>query len=94
MGDMLAYEALQLKNLLAEEKVIKEKYIKYYGNNHPIIVYPEAHVWPYYTKIRPFKTSAFTFPVEEEKEVYCATTTYQKSKLFKKPKVVMLMVLL
>ena len=23
MGDMLAYEALQLKNLLAEEKVIK-----------------------------------------------------------------------
>ena len=28
MGDMLAYEALQLKNLLAEEKVIKEKYIK------------------------------------------------------------------
>ena len=62
--------------------------IKYYGNNHPIIVYPEAHVWPYYTKIRPFKTSAFTFPVEEEKEVYCATTTYQKSKLFKKPKVI------
>lgn len=62
--------------------------IKYYGNNHPIIVYPEAHVWPYYTKIRPFKTSAFTFPVEEEKKVYCATTTYQKSKLFKKPKVI------
>ena len=27
MSDMLAYEAVQLKNLLAEEKAIKDKYI-------------------------------------------------------------------
>lgn len=28
MSDMLAYEAVQLKNLLADEKTIKDKYIK------------------------------------------------------------------
>ncbi|MBD8922717.1 hypothetical protein EGR52_04755, partial [bacterium] len=69
------------KNFIKEitEKITEKKCV---------MIYPEAHIWPFYTKIRPFKTSAFTFPVEEEKEVYCATTTYQKSKLLKKPKVV------
>ena len=28
MSDMLAYEAVQLKKLLADEKTIKDKYIK------------------------------------------------------------------
>lgn len=64
------------------------KALKYYGEKHPIVVYPEAHVWPYYTKIRPFNTSSFQFAVEDEKEVYCATTTYQKSNFFKRPKIV------
>lgn len=64
------------------------KALKYYGKKHPIVVYPEAHVWPYYTKIRPFNTSSFQLAVEDEKEVYCATTTYQKSKFFKRPKIV------
>lgn len=64
------------------------KALKYYGEKHPIVVYPEAHVWPYYTKIRPFNTSSFQLAVEDEKEVYCATTTYQKSNFFKRPKIV------
>lgn len=32
MSDMLAYEAVQLKNLLTEEKTIKDKYIKASGS--------------------------------------------------------------
>lgn len=64
------------------------KALKYYGVKHPVVIYPEAHVWPYYTKIRPFKNSAFQLAVEEEKEVYSATTTYQKSKILKKTKIV------
>lgn len=64
------------------------KALKYYGKKHPIVVYPEAHVWPYYTKIRPFNASSFQLAVEDEMEVYCATTTYQKSYFFKRPKVI------
>ena len=26
-----------------------------------ITIYPEAHIWPYYTKIRPFKDVSFKY---------------------------------
>ena len=33
-------------------------------NKHSITIYPEAHIWPYYTKIRNFKAVSFKYPVE------------------------------
>lgn len=50
-----------------------------------IVIYPEAHVWPYYTKIRPFPSTSFKFPVEMKSTSFCATTTYYKRKFGKKP---------
>lgn len=44
----------------------------------PVAVYPEAHVWPYYTGIRPFVTGAFHYPVAFKAPVFTFTTTYQK----------------
>ena len=53
--------------------------IKYHiQKEHSITIYPEAHIWPYYTKIRPFKTVSFRYPIELEKPVFCITNTYQK----------------
>ena len=46
--------------------------------NHSVTIYPEAHIWPYYTKIRPFKSVSFKYPVEMKKPVFCITNTYQK----------------
>lgn len=46
----------------------------------PIAVYPEAHVWPYYTGIRPFVHGAFHYPVAFHKPVFSFTTTYQAHK--------------
>lgn len=43
-----------------------------------ITIYPEAHIWPYYTKIRPFKAVSFKYPVQLDKPVFCMTNTYQK----------------
>jgi 1-acyl-sn-glycerol-3-phosphate acyltransferase len=43
-----------------------------------VVFYPEAHVWPWYTGIRPFPTASFGFPVECDAPSYCMTTTYQK----------------
>lgn len=51
-----------------------------------IVIYPEAHVWPYYTGIRPFSTTSFKFPVETNTKSFAVTTTYQKRKWGKKPK--------
>ena len=55
------------------------KAIKYYINkNRVIAIYPEAHVWPFYTKIRNYKSVSFKYPIELDKPVYSFTTTYQK----------------
>jgi 1-acyl-sn-glycerol-3-phosphate acyltransferase len=57
------------------------------NNNHPIVIYPEAHLWPYYTKIRPYKSTSFRYPIKFDKPAYCFTTTYKKRKFSKKPKI-------
>lgn len=44
---------------------------------HPITIYPEAHIWPYYTKIRHFKAVSFKYPVQYNKPTFCMTNTYQ-----------------
>lgn len=51
-----------------------------------LVVYPEAHVWPYYTGVRPFSEASFLYPVAENVPAYCMTTTYQKRRFGKKPR--------
>ena len=63
--------------------------IHYYVNKgNPIIIYPEAHLWPYATFIRDFPLTSFHYPALEDKKVFVATTTYVKSKIFKRPKII------
>ena len=57
------------------------------GHGKAIVTYPEGHLWPYYTKIRPFAPAAFHLPIKYQAPVYVATTTYQKSRFYKKPKI-------
>lgn len=58
------------KNFLQTiEKRIKQKY--------SVTIYPEAHIWPYYTKIRPFKDVSFKYPVELNVPVFSLTNAYQ-----------------
>lgn len=52
-----------------------EKRIK---NGYAIIVYPEAHIWPYYTGIRNFKSVSFKYPIQFNTPSFCITNTYQK----------------
>ena len=47
------------------------------NKNYSVTIYPEAHIWPYYTKIRPFKSVSFKYPVQYDKPTYCMTNTYQ-----------------
>lgn len=74
--DMNAYRNF----IKAVEKRISQK--------HSVVIYPEAHIWPYYTKIRPFTDVSFGYPVKLKAPVFCFTNTYQKRKLSKKPKIV------
>lgn len=47
---------------------------------YSVTIYPEAHIWPYYTGIRPFKAVSFRYPVSLSCPVYALTNTYQERK--------------
>ena len=48
--------------------------------NCSVTIYPEAHIWPYYTGIRPFKAVSFQYPVKLDCPVYALTNTYHRRK--------------
>ncbi len=50
-------------------------------------IYPEAHIWPYYTGIRNFPSASFRYPVRFDTPVFCSTTTFQKPKRGSTPRV-------
>ncbi|MCR5700267.1 MAG: 1-acyl-sn-glycerol-3-phosphate acyltransferase [Candidatus Saccharibacteria bacterium] len=51
-----------------------------------LVIYPEAHVWPYYTGIRKFPAGdrSFKYAVRNNLPVFTMTTTYQRRKNKKK----------
>ncbi len=57
-----------------------------------VTVYPERHIWPFYTKIRPFPVAAMHYPVKFDVPVIVLTTTYQRRrgifKWMKRPRAV------
>ena len=65
-----------LKGFGAFEKAIAQR-IK---EKCAIVVYPEAHIWPYYTGIRPFVSTSFRYPAKDEKAAFAFTVTYRSSK--------------
>ncbi len=83
--------ALPVPDSISEYKKFAKSYKKRISEGHPVVIYPEAHVWPYYSKIRPFEKTSFRFPAELKAPVYVMTTTYTRRKLFgkvmKRPKI-------
>lgn len=53
---------------------------------HAVVIYPEAHIWPYYTKIRPFQDGSFGYPAKTGTPVFCFVNTYQERKGRRKPR--------
>ncbi len=43
-----------------------------------IMIYPEAHIWPYYNGIRPFPDTAFAYPVREQVPAVGAVVVYRQ----------------
>lgn len=63
--------------------------MKYHlDKNRCIVVFPEAHVWPYCNFIRDFPSTSFRFPVEDNVASFVYTTTFKKTKFRKIPKVI------
>lgn len=53
-----------------------------------IVIYPEAHIWPYYTGIRPFLDTSFHYPIKYHVPTFCFTNTYQPRRWRRRPRIV------
>lgn len=56
---------------------------------HNVVIYPEAHIWPYYTGIRSYSSASFRYPVKFDVPVFASTTTFQQVGRRKTPRVTM-----
>ena len=56
--------------------------------NRVIVIYPEAHIWPYYTGIRDFPATSMKYPVEQDAPCFAMTTTYRRRRFGRKPRTV------
>ena len=76
----------------AYDKQMNENFSQCLYNNikkkHRVLLYPEAHIWPFYTGIRRFSYSSFLYPVRSHAPIIVSTTTFKKRRFRKKPKFV------
>ena len=83
IGKLLPYiGGLPLGKTPQEKWNFNEAVEKRLAQKKAVVVYPEAHVWPYYTKIRKFPAGdrVFKYPVQGRVPAYAMVTTYHKRK--------------
>lgn len=89
LGSVTPYlGALPLPSNLKAMRNFKEAIRTRIGEGNVIVVYPEAHIWPYYTGIRDFPATSMKYPVELDVPSFAMTTTYRKRLFGKKPRTV------
>lgn len=86
-GCLKMWGALPIPDTIEATKNFNNSIDYLLNKNNPIVIYPEAHLWPYYTKIRNFSSTSFKYPVRLNKPVFTFTTIYKLKKHSKKPKV-------
>ena len=73
---------LPLGKTTAEKKAFNEAVDKRLAQKKALVIYPEAHVWPYYTGVRKFPAGdrSFKYAVRNNLPIFTMTTTYHKRK--------------
>jgi len=64
------------------KEAFKEAVEYRYKQSAAIMIFPEKHIWPYMTHIRPFSEDSFVYPSELGAPVIATCTTYRKAHLF------------
>ena len=83
IGKFLPYiGALPLGKTSEEKKAFHEAADKRLKQGNCLVIYPEAHLWPYATKIRQFPAGdkSFVYAVRNNLPIFTMTTTYHKRK--------------
>lgn len=82
----LGYLPLPLKGDLKNMIRMQDAFEFYIKKKQHILIFPEAHIWPYYTKVRPFRDGSFIYPAKCNAPVLPVVTTWRKALIGKKPK--------
>lgn len=83
IGKVLPYiGGLPLGKTAEEKKAFNEAVDKRLKQKKVLVIYPEAHVWPYATKARKFpaRDKSFKYAVRNNLPIFTMTTTYHKRK--------------
>ena len=70
--------ALPLPDDMAAHRSFMATINKRIAEGQCVIIYPEAHIWPYHTGIRNFPDTSFFYPARLNAPVFCFTNTYHK----------------
>lgn len=65
-----------------EAKKFLEALEAHYRHRDVIMIFPEAHIWPYCTRIRPFADGSFNYPAQLNAPVVAMCTTFRQRKFF------------
>lgn len=79
--------AIPMGNSIRQLAEMKRCVLSRVARGETVTIYPEGHIWPYYTDIRDFSDSSFMFPAADRRPVFTFTNCYSKRRLLKYPKV-------
>lgn len=83
VGKFLPYiGGLPLGKTTEEKKAFNEAVDKRLAQKKCLVIYPEAHLWPYYTGVKKFPAGdkSLKYAVRNNVPIYTMTTTYHKRK--------------
>ena len=83
----LGYLPLPLKGDLKNSIALSDS-MEFYVNEKKqyVLIYPEAHIWPYYTGVRNFRDGSFIYPAKSNAPVVPVVTIWRKPLIGKVPR--------
>ncbi len=76
--------AIPLPDSFEEIRAFQKTIKKSAEKGRALAVYPEAHIWPYYNKIRPFSDESFVYPCKYGVPAVPFTVTYRSRRILRK----------
>lgn len=87
IGKLLPYlGALPVEHSMRGVRELRRAIEARSARGNGVVIFPEAHVWEYYTKIRPFPRDSFYFPARSELPSFALTATYKKTRGRRRPR--------
>ena len=74
--------AIPIPNGIREARAFSEELSELLLSGRAVAIFPEAHVWPFFTGLRTFKKGALDIAVRANVPAYTFTRVYRKSRVF------------